>query len=220
MAKILGIDEAGRGAVLGPLVICGALIDEQDLPKLRALKVRDSKLLTPKRREELQGIIKETLADHKLIKVKSIEIDAVRMSGTANLNDLEAAKMAELINHFKPSHAYLDCVDSNPLTFRARLNKHLRVDTTLTLEHKADENYPIVSAASILAKVTRDSEVKSLEAKYGAVGSGYPADPTTQKFLSNWLKQNENYPDIVRKTWGTVTGTIGKKKQKSLEDFK
>lgn len=219
MAKILGIDEAGRGAVIGPLVVCGALIDSGEEAKLRELGVRDSKLLSPLRREALEGSIKTTVCDYKIMKISAEEIDKSRLSGSANLNDLEAERMAALINHFKPDKAYVDCVDSNPLTFKGRLNKFLRVDSEIIAKHKADEIYPIVSAASILAKVERDASIKKLESEYGEIGSGYPADDRTKTFLSEWLKQHKEYPNIVRKSWGTVTEALGKKKQKNLGDF-
>jgi len=218
MARILGIDEAGRGAVIGPLVVAGALAEEKDLQKLKELGVRDSKELTPKRREALFLEIKKILKTAKLVEVQPQEIDSNKLSG-GNLNELEAKKMASIINELKPDEVFVDAVDSIEKNFVARLKIHLRVDTKITAEHAADKKYPIVSAASILAKVTRDSRIGELKGLYGEIGSGYPSDGVTKNFLRDWLKKHGSFPRVVRKTWGTVSSALGSKKQKKLEDF-
>lgn len=217
--KILGIDEAGRGALIGPLVICGALISEGKLNKLKELQVRDSKLLSPTRRVELSFELKKELDSFEIIRTGPEEIDAKRKSGT-NLNNLEAQKMASIINNFEPDKVYIDAVDSNIQTFTRRLSPNLRVDTKLIAEHEADVKYPIVSAASILAKVERDSDIEELKGIYGEnLGSGYPSDPITINFLKDWLKRYKSLPKIVRKTWSTVSEAVSSEKQKSLEEW-
>ncbi len=220
MTKILGIDEAGRGAVLGPLVICGALIDEKKLPDLVKLKVKDSKLLSPNQREDLAPQIRTVLKTFELAKIGPKEIDIERNTGVS-LNDIEAERMARIINSLKPDVIYIDAIDSSIKTFRARLSKFLRFDPKkMILEHKADVTYPIVSAASILAKVERDNDIKVLEKKYKEIGSGYPSDPVTVTFLKNWVKEHGTLPsDITRETWSTAEVFKAKKKQKSLDNW-
>lgn len=217
--KILGIDEAGRGALLGELVICGILADEGKIQKLIELKVKDSKLLSPKQRLELAPKIKTEIDSFEIVRIGPKEIDKSRRTGT-NLNELEVQKMASVINNFNPDVAYIDAVDSSIKTFKRRLSNYLSVDSKIIAEHYADEIYPIVSAASILAKVERDASIEALQQLYGEdIGSGYPTDPVTKTFLSNFLKEHKKLPKIVRETWSTVSQELGKKKQKSLEEY-
>ncbi|HIJ98542.1 TPA: ribonuclease HII [archaeon] len=218
--KILGIDEAGRGAVIGPLVICGALIDENKLSELVKLKVKDSKLLTENQRDILAPQIRIVLHAYEIVKISPKEIDSQRNSGIS-LNDIEAEKMAHLINEYKPDIVYVDAIDSDLKTFRARMNKFLRFTPKKSIfEHKADVKYPIVSAASILAKVERDEDVKALELNYGTIGSGYPSDPITVSFLKDWLEEHGKLPvEIIRETWSTAEAFKTKGKQKSLQDW-
>jgi ribonuclease HII len=68
-------------------------------------------------------------------------------------------------------------------------------------EHKADRNFAVVSAASIIAKVERDREIAELAKTLGFFGSGYPSDPRTVKFLEKCCQDLEEYPEYVRKSW-------------------
>lgn len=197
---ICGIDEAGRGPLLGPLVICGIMIEEKDIPKLQALGVKDSKLLTPKRREALFPKIKGIIKDFKIMQLQPKEIDEAVESKTTNLNWLEAINDAIIINSLKPDKAIIDCPTANTKAFKDFLTPLLKQSTELVIENKADLNYPVVSAASILAKVTRDAEIEKIKSKYGDFGSGYPADPKVKEFLK---KNYKKYPEIFRKSWST-----------------
>ncbi len=218
MTKILGIDEAGRGAVLGSLVICGALISESKLLSLTKLKVKDSKLLSELQRETLEPKIKAVLNSFEIIKITPSEIDEKRK--TISLNDIEAMDMCNIINKLKPDAVCIDAIDSNIKTFKARLKKYLEfTPKEMILKHKADVLFPIVSAASILAKVERDRDIKKLSETYGEIGSGYPSDPVTVSFLKSWLKEHKTLPPIVRESWSTAEELKSKKKQKSLGDF-
>lgn len=219
MKKIVGIDEAGRGAVLGPLVICGVICDESKISELKGLEVRDSKELSPIKRLELQPKIEKAVQGFEIIRISPEEIDSSRNDGT-NLNELEVKKMAQIINETEPDVVYLDAVDSNETRFKTRLKKYLDVDAKLIAEHGADSKYPVVSAASILAKVARDEDIEELKRIYGTnLGSGYPSDPLTQTFLKEWLQQNKRLPKIVRKTWATAADAISRQKQKSLDNW-
>jgi len=214
--KLCGIDEAGRGPIIGPLVMAGCMIEEKDLPKLKELGVKDSKLLTKSKREELfEKII--NLSVHYILIIEPEEIDAALNHPELNLNWLEALKIAEIINNLKPDKAIIDAPSTNIEAFkRYLLNNVENKEINLNLEHKADEKYEVVSAASILAKVTRDREIEKLHKKYGDLGSGYPSDPRTQEFLKkNWDK----YDKIFRKTWETYKRLEKSKKQKSLSDY-
>lgn len=212
-----GVDEAGRGPCLGPLVICGVTIDEKDEAKLKALGVKDSKLLSKEEREELYPKIMKIVKDYKFIKIFPEEIDA-RDSKYLSLNDLEAVKAAEIINYLKPEKVIVDCPSPNIPAFKnylLRLIDNKKID--LIPEHKADFNHVVVGAASVIAKVERDNEIEKIKKELGVeFGSGYPSDPVTKKFLSeNW----EKYPGLFRKTWETWKVFKEKKNQKGLFDF-
>ena len=214
---ICGIDEARRGPVIGPLVLCGILIDEKDEIRLIELEVKDSKLLTSKKREELAKKIKKVVKKYELVLVYPKEIDrAVNKEDGLNLNLLEANKIAYIINKLKPDKAIVDCPSPNINSYKNYLKGKLNFDLDLVLEHKA-ERFPVVAAASILAKVTGDDEIKKIEKMVGeSVGTGYPSNPICQKFLKdNW----EKYPEIFRKSWGTWQDHKITKLQKKLGDF-
>jgi ribonuclease HII len=200
---IAGVDEAGRGCVIGPLVVAGVLVKEENLQVLRQLGVKDSKLLSAKKRETLFGEITRLAESHHIIKLSPSEIDRVVDSGRKlhKLNRLEAETMAQIINMLKPDEAYVDAADVLEDRFKYHIQELLTVKTNLTSKHKADKIYPAVSAASIIAKVTRDSEIAALTAQHGDFGSGYLHDPKTMTFLKQLLKTNGEYPDFVRKSW-------------------
>jgi len=215
--RILGIDEAGRGPMIGPLVLAATVIDAKDEKRLVEMRVKDSKLLLPRQREELFDQIKQAVAAYRIIEVSPQEIDAAVESEETNLNWLEADHSAALINELKPDKAILDCPSPNIKAYTAYVKKRLTVKCEIVAEHKADENYPIVSAASILAKVTRDREIAAIKKRIGQeIGSGYPADPITKAFAE---KHYQNYPDIFRKSWASYKALLRKKGQKQLGEF-
>jgi len=217
--KVLGIDEAGRGPCLGPLVICAVLMEEKDIDRLVKLNVKDSKLLTPKQRQEMFEDLKKTAKKYKAIIVDPKEIDsAVEKKNGLNLNWLEAEKAAELINILKPDKAIMDCPSPNIPAFTSYIRERLdNKKIIIQAEHKADLNYTIVSAASIIAKVTRDNEIKKIQSKIKEpIGSGYPADPVTKEFLK---KNYKKYSEIFRKSWSCYKKVAQGKKQKSLGEF-
>jgi len=194
--RILGIDEAGRGAVVGPLVIVGALMEDHKLSTINGLK--DSKKLTPKQREKVFEKLNSKVKSI-IIKIPPQEIDDALNSQHLNLNWLEAVHIAKLINSFKPDKVIIDCPSPNIKAYKNYVEKRLLVKSNLVLEHKADEKHAIVALASILAKVTRDSEIKKIEEKIKKIiGSGYPSDETTQRFLK---EHHEEFPSIFRKSW-------------------
>ncbi len=201
--KIAGVDDAGRGAVIGPLVIAGVMVDEEDLPKLKALGVKDSKLLSPNRREHLEQEIKSRVLQFHVAKLSPAEIDfVVETKGRLRrLNRLEAHTMARVIEALRPDVAYVDASDVLAERFREHIEEKLPFKVKIISEHKADFTYPVVSAASILAKVERDRTIKELAEKFGDVGAGYPSDPRTMRFLEDWITRYGSYPSFVRKSW-------------------
>jgi ribonuclease HII len=200
---IAGVDEAGRGCVIGPLVIAGFLIKEENLPVLVQLGVKDSKLLSPKKREALSTEIMRVAEKRHIMKLAPKEIDCVVESKRKlhKLNRLEARTMAQIINTLKPNEAYVDAADVIADRFKHHIQEVLTVKAKITSKHKADKIYPVVSAASIIAKVERDNEIAALRATYGDFGSGYLTDQKTMRFLKQWLQTHDEYPDCVRKSW-------------------
>jgi ribonuclease HII len=216
---IAGIDEAGRGCVIGPLVIAGFLIKKENLPGLTRLGVKDSKLLSPRKREALSIEILRVAEKHHVEKLAPKEIDSVveSLRKLHKLNRLEAQTMAQIINMLKPDEVYVDAADVLEDRFKHHIQEGLTVKAKITSKHKADKIYPVVSAASIIAKVTRDNEIAALRATYGDFGSGYLTDQKTMNFLKQWLQNHAEYPDCVRKSWKPAKqaknekGTVQKK---------
>jgi ribonuclease HII len=200
---VAGVDDAGRGSVIGPLVIAGVLMEEKDLPMLVELGVKDSKLLSPSRRENLAAEIRRVALKHAVVKLSPAEIDKVVQTGRKlhKLNRLEAQAMAKVIEQLKPEIAYVDASDVLEERFKRHILECLSFKVQVISEHKADKKYPIVSAASIIAKVERDREIAELKAKYGDFGCGYPTDPETLRFLQQCLEKFGEYPEFVRKSW-------------------
>lgn len=200
---VAGVDDAGRGCVIGPLVIAGVLMKRENIGKLVQLGVRDSKSLSPQRRETLAFQIKKVILKHTVMKLMPKEIDKVVQTGRRlhKLNRLEAQTMAKIIESLKPDVAYVDASDVLEERFKQHILELLPFKAEIVSEHKADKKYPIVSAASIIAKVERDKEIAEMKEKYGDIGCGYPTDPKTLEFLQRCLKELGRYPCCVRKSW-------------------
>jgi len=204
MLREVGIDEAGRGPVIGSLFVAGVL----NFEGLEALGVRDSKRLSPERREQLAKLI-EDATEVQVVELTAKEIDERRKSQT--MNEITVDLFARIIELLHPDRVYVDAADVNPERFayniRKRCNSNMH-DMEIIAEFKADVNYPVVSAASIVAKVHRDRSIRELAAEIGAeIGSGYPADPRTIQFLKRLLndhKDKNSIPAYVRRSWKTV----------------
>jgi ribonuclease HII len=200
---ISGVDDAGRGSVIGPLAIAGISLKKKDLPKLVDLGVKDSKLLSPPRREILAHQIRQLALSFNVVLLPPSEIDRVVETGRRlhRLNRLEAQAMARVLAALKPDIAYVDASDVIPNRFRNHIAENIPFKVKIISEHKADAKYPIVSAASIIAKVERDKALSELQRKYGNMGCGYPTDSQTIEFLECWIRKFGSYPDFVRKSW-------------------
>jgi ribonuclease HII len=203
---IAGVDDAGRGSVIGPLVIAGVMAKEEQLSKLAEIGVKDSKLLTPHRREVLAPEIRQIAVDYAIEKLTPRQIDDIVLNGRKlhKLNWLEAQTMARVIQKLKPDKAYVDASDILEDRFGRDVLDCLAIKIPIVSEHKADQTYPIVSAASIIAKVERDREIAELAKVHGDFGSGYPSDPRTIDFLRHCVARTGKYPDFVRVSWKTA----------------
>jgi len=201
--RILGVDDAGRGCVIGPLVVAGVLIDESSQLELLELGVRDSKLLSRCQRKKLfEGIKRIAITTH-VVKVSPAEIDKVVNSRRRlhKLNRLEAKAMAEVIRALRPDVAIVDASDVLADRYRRHITELLSFQVKVVSEHKADKNYPVVSAASIIAKVERDDCIEKLKAQHGDFGSGYMTDLKTKVFIESLIEECGVYPDFVRCSW-------------------
>ncbi len=220
--RILGVDDAGRGCIIGPLVIAGVLIDERAQSKLVESGVKDSKLLSPRRREQLAEEIQKIAIDTHVIKLSPAEIDKVVNSRRKlhKLNRLEAQAMARVIEKLKPDVAIVDASDVLADRYRDHVTERLSFSVQVISEHKADRNYPVVSAASIIAKVERDRHIEALRVLHGDFGSGYMTDPKTTVFLEALAKKSGSYPDFVRRSWkpARIAKTNARMKQTKLRE--
>jgi ribonuclease HII len=217
----LCIDDAGRGPVIGPMVLAGCLLGEDVEKELKKLGVKDSKQLTQKRREFLEKIIKEKAETFEVLVFYPKEIDS-REDDKMNLNDLEAMACAKIINKINKGYSkikvIIDCPSVSINKWCDYLKTKIKDLSTLEIhcEHKADQNHVSVSAASVLAKCVREREMEKLKEKYGGeIGSGYCSDPSTCRFLEKYA---DKYKDegIFRKTWSTWQTAFNKLGQRKL----
>ncbi len=208
------MDEAGKGSVLGPMVVAAVGVSSEDI--LADLGVKDSKVLSAKERERLYIILRKKCRV-ATVKLDAQEIDIVRQDMT--LNEAVARAHAQVIDKLSPTLAYVDACDVNTFRYAEMVKNHLELPCEIVSEHHADEKFPVVSAASIIAKVTRDRVIATLAKKYGKIGSGYPSDPVTIQFLNSYIDEHRVPPPIARKSWKTVSAILAKKTQSSLGDF-
>lgn len=211
---ICGVDEAGKGPVLGPMVIAAVGCD---LPEtVEGLGLKDSKALSPRRREELCPRILERC--HVATKIiEAGEIDRIRTKMT--MNECVALAHAEVIRKLEPTVAYVDACDVNEERYGEMVRQQLPFVCRVISEHRADSTYEIVSAASIVAKVVRDKAIADLKEAYGEIGSGYPSDQVTITFLAGYIRDHGEPPVFARRSWKTVKAMMGEGGQTSLLRF-
>lgn len=212
---ICGLDEAGRGPMVGPLVV-GAVWSE-DPETLRDIGARDSKQLSPSKRETLFAEISETASAWEVVPVSADEIDR-RMAQT-NLNRIEMSMFAEAVTRHPADLVQVDCPEVDTLHFGQVLSAMMggiRVDA----RNKADVVFPTVSAASIMAKVTRDKMIEDIKHELGIdIGSGYPSDPATQTYVEDWIIKHGTVPPHARGSWKPVKDLISKRSVRSLDEW-
>ena len=197
---VCGVDDAGRGSMLGPLVIAGVMIQKSKIRRLSSMGVKDSKQLSAARRDILYKRITEIADGCYVSRIGPRTID--RSVQRHDLNNLEARYMAKVIARLRPDVSYVDSCDVNPKRFGRKvsdMSKSPRVHSY----HKADARYAVVSAASIVAKVSRDRAISRLRKRHD-VGSGYPSDSRTVGFVQGYIDANGSVPDFVRASWRPV----------------
>lgn len=199
--KVLGIDEAGRGCVLGDLVIAGFVADDPDEAALRGAGAADSKAVPAGRRPSCCA----QLAALGAVEIR--RIDPPTIDG-GNLNTLEEAAIVDIIRATEPDLVLVDAL-GHPSTLgrvRQRLLAALprKLQPQITIEPKADASYAMVGAASLFAKTTRDDALDAWRRSFGDLGSGYPSDPKTRAWLSAWASTGRPWPAFVRSRWATV----------------
>lgn len=207
---ISGIDEAGRGPCIGPLVLVGVKVDIRTIPELKKLGVKDSKKLSRSGRERLRHELESILEEVEYYVVNPEEIVKKR------LTRLEIEGIAYLIQKIEASEYIIDAIVNRRAI--PNLMRELRLlvgerKARIRMEPYADSRYVVVASASILAKLRRDQEIDKLHEIYGDFGSGYPSDPKTVNFLLNYKDRLEELSKIIRADWKTIE----RLKSKSLE---
>ena len=204
--KICGVDDAGRGSMLGPLVIAGIILEKKNIRKLSNLGVKDSKKLSTQKREQLYKSIIKLVDGYHIAKIHPKSIDASVKKHC--LNGLEAKYMARVVSKLDPDTSYVDSCDVNPLRFGKEISS-MSENRKIKSYHHADSRFVVVSAASIVAKVERDKAIAKLRKSHD-LGSGYPSDVTTVKFVKKYYQKNKSLPPFVRKSWKPVQMIVSK----------
>jgi ribonuclease HII len=195
-----GVDEAGRGSIIGPLVIAGISIRQDRIMDLHQIGVRDSKMLSAKARASLFAVVSEMVDSLCIYKIDCSVIDKNVFS--KGLNKLEAETMAHVIDNLKADMVYVDSCDTNPHRYKHHIESRLITSKSkLYSMHHADSLNIVVSAASIIAKIVRDGEIQEIRKIHYNIGSGYPSDEKTMQFIRNWVSDYKCAPRFARKSW-------------------
>jgi len=208
----LGVDEAGKGPVLGSMFAAAVRCDPEDLPD----GVGDSKDIRAERRERLADEIR-SVATVGVAEITTERID----DPETDMNTLTVQAHAEALTRVATDglEGLVDAGDTNAVRFEQRVSDRVDAALDLTARHRADEEDPVVGAASIIAKSAREAHVDALAAKYGDVGSGYPSDPTTRAFLEGFVDEHDELPDCARRSWSTCSDVLAAAEQASLDSF-
>jgi ribonuclease HII len=211
---ICGVDEAGKGAVLGPLVV--AAVGCRSEKELCGLGIRDSKELSRLQRERLYSVINDRFETAVTI-IPASEIDSIRREMTLNVRI--GLAHAEVIDRLRPETAIVDACDVNAERYGRQVAGHLGCSCSVQSFHNADKTYEVVGAASIIAKVTRDRAIDRLKEEHGEIGSGYPSDPTTITFLQEFIARHRRSPPFARSSWKTVSTLLDERFQQKISSF-
>ena len=208
-----GVDEAGKGPVLGSMFAAAVRADPATLPE----DVGDSKGIAPDRREALDRAIRQQ-AD--AVAVAEVPVERIDDPET-DMNTLTVAAHAEALAGVATDGlgGIVDAGDTDADRFGRRVADRVDATVALRAEHGADETDPLVGAASIVAKVARDAHVDGLAETYGEVGSGYPSDPATREFLAEYVEREGELPACARTSWSTCADVLAAAEQASLGEF-
>lgn len=217
---VAGVDEAGRGSVLGPLAVAVAVVDKEREDALWEMGVKDSKLLSTKKRFSLEKGIRRVCGHAAVALVEPAELN--RLMARHSLNEIEAMKMAAVLSRVRQPLAsvFVDAPDPVAEAFSKRIKKYADLYAPIRCEHKADARHAVVAAASILAKTARDRAMEALSARFGAVGSGYAHDPVTRKFLHDWVAREKRLPPFARTAWQTSRKAMDQVNQRTLAAYR
>lgn len=217
MEAILGLDEAGRGSVVGPLVVGGFLVGRQQLDRLHATGACDSKTLSPEERERIYEELGH-VGECDSVVLPPREIDRYVTLGL--LNELEARAFGTLVARLAPQEVHADACDTNPRRFARSVARWAGRSVRIVARHHADRDDPIVGAASIVAKVRRDRAIARLREQLGdELGSGYPSDPRTIGFLRSRLATEPAVPAWVRASWATMQRVMPARPARTLDSY-
>lgn len=220
MVKVLGVDEAGRGPVIGSMFVGGFLVDKDKLDEVENLGVKDSKKLSNKLRDSIDEVL-EDYGDTFLKEVEAEEIDELRE--IMSLNEIELHAFVDIIERAEPDEVFVDLPEPDGDRFIRKMKRELPErfqDVKFVAEHEADDTYPVVSAASIVAKSARERHTQELKEKYGYdFKSGYPHDKPTINFLEKFVEEKGELPKETRKSWSTAERILKEADQKGLGDF-
>lgn len=210
-----GADEAGKGPVMGPMVVCAVRADINILPT----GIDDSKKLTPSKRRGLhKSLINMDSLEYATVHVTAKQIDESEKNMTELGTDAFISALNMVIE--EGNGGAIDTAHSNPDEFKRTVESQLNKSVHLKCEHGADEKFPMVGAASIIAKVERDKRMAEINDEFEMpVGSGYPSDSTTITFLENYIRNHNELPQYTRKSWSTAENIIEEYNQQSLDDF-
>ncbi|MFY4813890.1 ribonuclease HII [Haloarcula sp. AONF1] len=208
-----GVDEAGKGPVLGSMFAAAVRADPVTLPD----GVGDSKDIKPERRERLAEEIRESADAVGVAEVPVERIDADETDMNTLTVDAQATALSAVARD--NLSGTVDAGDTDATRFGRRVADAVDADVTVTAEHGADETDTVVGAASIIAKVARDTHVTELAAEYGDVGSGYPSDQTTRAFLADYVDRHGELPACARRSWSTCDDVLAAASQSTLGDF-
>lgn len=216
-----GVDEAGRGAVIGPMVVAGVSFREKEMRELERIGVRDSKELSKKKRARKYGQIVGIAKSICICIVQTTEID--NHVSYNRLNHLEALAMAQVIDNINADRIFVDCCDVNQEKFKANilsnLKRRVRVrkgKLDIFSFHHADSLHLAVSAASIVAKVIREEQLGNIKRIHQGIGSGYPSDKKTAGFIKSWIDEVGVPPPFVRNSWSPVKKLLRERQQRQL----
>lgn len=204
---VVGIDEAGRGAWVGPLVVGAVAVAPDQLERVRESGAKDSKALSPARREEVFARLAK-FARVGSIELPPAEIDRYVQHG--RLNELEAIAFADAARPFAPAVLRVDACDANAPRFGRSVARLAGPGFRVVARHRFDATDPLVGAASVVAKVLRDRAVARLAETLGAdLGSGYPSDPRTVAYVRGRYRSARTLPPWLRASWATTKRVIG-----------
>lgn len=186
--------------MLGPIIVAGICVSKKSISEMIKKGIKDSKLLTPKKRQILFGHVVSIAESICICRINIAEIDFHVFKN--KLNTLEAEAMAITISNMKSDKTYVDSCDVNPSRYQRTISSFLKRNSTKLISmHHADKLNVVVSGASIIAKVIRDSEITKIRVKYGDIGSGYPSDKKTIEFVRQWFRQKNEIPPFARRSW-------------------